>query len=104
MKRDENMIVTKDKNRVVVEVSAEELRRHNLSYSLLDCRDVHTRNTIKRLLLEATGEVSSKAQEICLLPSSEEGCVIVFEEKAKENSVFFSFTLSESEVFSSFFS
>ena len=80
------MIVTKDKNRVVVEVSAEELRRHNLSYSLLDCRDVHTRNTIKRLLLEATGEVSSKAQEICLLPSSEDGCVIVFEEKAKENS------------------
>ena len=98
------MVVTKDKNRVVVEVSAEELRRHNLSYSRLDCRDVHTRNTIKRLILEATGEASSKAQEICLLPSSEEGCVIVFENRVREKFSFFSCTLSESEVFSSFFS
>lgn len=98
------MIVTKDKNRVVVEISAEELRRHNLSYSLLDCRDVHTRNTIKKLLFEATGEASSMAQEICLLPSSEEGCVVVFEKREIKDALSFSFSVFESEIFSSFFS
>ena len=98
------MIVTKDKNRVVVEISAEELGRYNLSYSLLDCSDVHTRNTIKKLLFEATGEAPSKVQEICLLPSSEEGCVIVFEKREHKDALSLSFSVSESEVFSSFFS
>ena len=98
------MIVTKDKNRVVVELSAKELKRHNLDYSCIDCRNVHTRNTIKRLLLEATGESFLRVYEISLLPSSEDGCVIVAQERECEDALTFSFTLSESEVFSGFFS
>lgn len=98
------MKVIKDKKRVVVEISAEELKRHKLTYSLLDCRDVHTRNTVRRLLLEATGEYCSQPYEISLLPSADDGCVIVLEKKARSSHISFSFTFSESEVFCSLFS
>ena len=100
------MKVTKDKNRIVIEISGEELRKHNLTYSLLDCRNIHTRNTINRIFLEAMGERLPKSQEIYLLPDLEEGCVIVFKEKEKTDfdSVSFSVLEFESEVFSGFFS
>lgn len=100
------MKVTKDKNRVVVELSKDELKKHNLTYSLLDCKDLHTRNTLQRILLEATGEVFSSPREISLLPASEEGCVIVLKEREKLSISSVSFSVSEkkSEIFSCFFS
>ncbi len=100
------MKVIKDKNRVVVEISKDELKKHNLTYSLLDCKDLHTRNALQRILFEATGEPCSKAKEIQLLPASEEGCVIVLKEREKLgiSSVSFSVSEQKSEAFSCFFS
>ena len=100
------MKVTKDKNRVVVEISKDELKKYNLTYSLLDCRNVHTRNVLKRFLFEATGEVFPSAREIYLLPTSGEGCVLVLKEgeKLSFSSMSFSFSERESEIFCCFFS
>lgn len=100
------MKITKDEKRVVVELSKDELKKHNLTYSLLDCRNVHTRDVLQKILLEATGEPCSKAKEIQLLPDSDEGCVIVLKEREKlsVSSVSFSVSEKKSEIFSCFFS
>ncbi len=101
------MKITKDKNRVVVELTKDELMEHNLTYSLLDCRNLHTRNVLHKILFEATGELSPPAREIYLLPDSGEGCVIVCKESKRVMNYPFSFSFYEkeqSEIFSCFFS
>ena len=99
-----NMKITKDKGTTVVEVSKGELMKYDLTFQKLDCSSLHTRNAIKEILSDATGENFFSLREIHLLPDKSDGCVIVLKEKLPFAVSFSSSEKEGSEIFSCLFS